>query len=325
MLRIEMRVWRLIPRQVWSVGRGTGLVLSLLLGLQLMTYPFFAGVPVQAQESGNRAGLVVVHADGRVTTRCVAFEEPAITGYTLLQRSGLAFITASGPMGIRVCSVDGEGCPAADCWCLCKSAPCAYWNYYHGNPDGSWSYAQIGAVARSIGPGDVDGWMWGDGSGAPPTISFSTICAGAEAGATLPEVAPTETQALPSPAVPATDAPTATVPPAVEPTPTVESTPTVVLTPTVAHAPESQPTASPTSERSTPAVTPTATASSTPAVTVTSTAPGTATLTSTPSGEGTANAGSGDEPNATGGYLAFVAIVAVLGGVFYVVRHRQGG
>ena len=122
-----MQVMQSVTR--W-IGRGAKLALPLLLLFVVLH------TPARAQEGGNQAGLVVVHGDGRVVTRCVRFDEPQISGLTLLQRSGLTFAAEAGPMGATVCSLNGEGCPTSDCWCECHGTPCAYWIYFQGNPDG---------------------------------------------------------------------------------------------------------------------------------------------------------------------------------------------
>jgi hypothetical protein len=34
----------------------------------------------------------------------------------------------------------------------------------------------VGASAWEVQDGDVDGWVWGDGSTAPPAVSFAQVC-----------------------------------------------------------------------------------------------------------------------------------------------------
>ncbi|HEY75825.1 MAG TPA: hypothetical protein G4O00_06550 [Thermoflexia bacterium] len=149
-------------------------------------------VPVRAQSiPPYRAGLVVVHGDGRVVTRCVGFEEESISGADLLRRSGLPVtLSAFGGLGEAVCAIDGEGCPAGDCFCQCEGNTCAYWVYSHLQPDGTWAISPVGAGAWRLKDGDVDGWVWGDGTTVPPSISFDAICS--------PSAAPTP-PAPPSP------------------------------------------------------------------------------------------------------------------------------
>ncbi|HIE38012.1 MAG TPA: hypothetical protein EYP77_02905, partial [Anaerolineae bacterium] len=146
-----------------------GLLVAVLLGI----------APAIAQEPPpHRAGLVVVHGDGRVITRCVPFTEETISGADLLRRSGLSVVMAPfGGLGYGVCAIDGEGCGAGEeCFCRCRGATCAYWVYSHRQPDGSWALSGVGASSWLLRDGDVDGWVWGDGTVAPPAISFEAVC-----------------------------------------------------------------------------------------------------------------------------------------------------
>ena len=196
---------------------GVGARLALPLFLLLLAFHALA----RAQEGGNQAGLVVVHEDGRVVTRCVRFDEAQISGLTLLQRSGILFSASTGPMGSTICSLNGEGCPTSDCWCECKGTPCAYWIYFQRNPDGSWGYANIGAAMRQLTDGDVDGWMWGDTTSLPPVVSFEDICGAADqqsppaaSPTAVPPTATVPAETLPTEvlATPTVEVPTATVP-----------------------------------------------------------------------------------------------------------------
>ncbi len=213
-------------------------------------------LPALAQAGGtNRAGLIVVHGDGRVVTRCVTFSEEQISGLTLLQRSGLVVDANTGPLGSAICTLDGEGCPANDCFCKCKNNPCIYWNYFHRNADGSWAYSGMGAAVWTVGNGDVEGWVWGDGSASPPNLTFEAIC-----GAALASAAVTMSSA----ADPATATPTATAtvgPSTSAPTPTATAVPaTSTSTPSPAPNP-STPTATPSLDPATSTPTPTASSS----------------------------------------------------------------
>lgn len=229
-------------------------LLLLLLALLLAWLP----PSVLAQEGGaNRAGLIVVHGDGRVLTRCVTFTEDSISGVALLQRSGLAVDANTGPMGSAVCTINSEGCPANDCFCQCKSNPCTYWNYFHRNVDGSWAYSGMGAATWTVSHGDIDGWVWGDGSAPPPALAFDAIC-GTESAppASSPDV-PAATPLLPETPIPTPTAQpvSSTLAPA---------TSTVAPTATIATSTISASTASPT---------PTATTSSSPMLTTATPAP----------------------------------------------------
>ena len=209
--------------------RGASLVLLLLVLLWSVT-------PAAAQSDGpNRAGLVVVHGDGGVTTRCVSFAEPEISGMTLLQRSGLLWQSSNGPMGSALCALDGEGCAASDCFCKCKQAPCAYWNYFTGNGDGSWTYSGVGVAVRTLKNGDIDGWVWGDGSTGPSFLTIDSICNTSISGGITVKETPTKPSPTPEPTATLTITPSPTSVPKVSPEPSLTASPTA--TPTYMPAP----------------------------------------------------------------------------------------
>lgn len=218
--------------------QGTRLALVLLLLALISTISatsamsLISPAPARAQTSGNQAGLVVVHGDGRVVTRCVAFSGPQISGADLVFRSGLSLVSSAGPLGLTVCSLNGEGCPSTDCFCECHGTPCVYWNYHHGNRDGLWTYANIGAASRQITNGDVDAWLWGESSQLPPSVAFDEICGQASLGPAEPVALTPPVQQTPvvtaSPEVVQTTAPAPTETPAgaeVTATPTSSPTP----------------------------------------------------------------------------------------------------
>ncbi len=138
--------------------------------------------PAAAAGGDHRAALVVRYADGDVQTRCVAFEEPAISGEQLLARSGLdVTLDYNAGLGGAVCSIAGQGCsyPKESCFCRCTGAGCEYWAYFLRTGEG-WQYSQQGASGVMVADGDLQGWSWGPGnftSGAePPEVAFADVC-----------------------------------------------------------------------------------------------------------------------------------------------------
>lgn len=130
-------------------------------------------------EGPNRAAIAVRFGDGRVEARCVAFSEDNIGGGDLLERSGL--IPAISPEG-AVCSIEAEGCPTDNCFCLCQNFDdCQYWAFYQWRASG-WVYSQFGVMANSVivSDGTLHGWSWGAGdttTGArPPDMTYEQIC-----------------------------------------------------------------------------------------------------------------------------------------------------
>lgn len=158
------------------IGERTSIVavLCLLATLCLVTATVAQG------QNPNRAALVVSLADGELVAQCVEFEEDELTGYELLNRSGLSVDASVTGAGVTVCSIEGSGCPVDDCFCKCKGGPdCLYWSYWHGAED-EWRYSQAGAAVYPVRDGAVEGWVWGIGSPneatAPPTFTFDQIC-----------------------------------------------------------------------------------------------------------------------------------------------------
>jgi hypothetical protein len=144
-----------------------------------------SGAPANAvttQAAPHRAGVVVVHADGSVASRCVGFQEESISGYDLLVRGGFAPRSEVTSMGASVCSLEGQGCSAEqDCFCQCQSSSCVYWTYWDFGPEG-WRYLNLGAANTRVSDGAVQGWVWGESKPnsaaelSPPALAFTDIC-----------------------------------------------------------------------------------------------------------------------------------------------------
>jgi len=129
------------------------------------------GTTGAAADGPRRVGVVVVHGDGSVVTRCVAFSESSLTGFEALERTGLDIVSAFNPgQGMAMCRIDGEGCDAGNCFCDMPN----YWTYWH-LVDGAWQYSSAGGSTHRIYDGDVDCWLWGSGN-PPPAISLDEIC-----------------------------------------------------------------------------------------------------------------------------------------------------
>lgn len=157
------------------VHRALSLAAAVILALILLAGDVYAQTP-------NRAGLVVVHGDGSVMSRCVQFESESISGYELLERSGLSLRTEVSGMGPTICAIDEEGCAAGEhCFCRCLSSTCEYWSYWRLEETG-WSYAQIGAGNTTVTDGMVEAWVWSEGTiqrsadRQPPEITLEDIC-----------------------------------------------------------------------------------------------------------------------------------------------------
>jgi hypothetical protein len=120
----------------------------------------------------HRAALFVQMDDETFETRCVTFSEGSLSGYEILERSGLGVEAQVDASGTLVCKIGSQGCPVEDCWC---DFPPNYWSYWQLD-NGSWAYSPLGSGGSTVEDGDVDGWRWGEG-GAPSEIpSYDEIC-----------------------------------------------------------------------------------------------------------------------------------------------------
>jgi hypothetical protein len=135
-----------------------------ILLLSAMVLSACAAGSAPSSSTPNRAGLVVMHADGSTRTACVEFEGSSLPGEDMLSRSGMAVSLDSGnPMGSLVCSIDQEGCafPSEPCLCGCDTpGACSYWAYFHRDPGAGWVYSALGAQMRQVGAGELDAWVW---------------------------------------------------------------------------------------------------------------------------------------------------------------------
>lgn len=150
---------------------------------------FLSGLAHAQEGESNLAGLVILSGEGQSATYCVPFAEAEISGYELLNRAGLQMEFGNSVQGAAVCSVDGVGCPASDCFCQCRGEPCQYWSYWQLG-DSGWEYAIRGANQTTVRPGDVYGWTWGPGTVSealqPPPTTFEEICADGPTVAAIP-------------------------------------------------------------------------------------------------------------------------------------------
>ena len=155
------------------------IILRMLPVLLLLLLP---GLLHAEEGEENQAGLVIRHGDGRVTTACVGFSEPSISGLELLRRSGVPMVAQGSGIGAAVCKIDGEGCeyPTEDCFCRRDGAQSIYWAYSKLK-NGEWMYSPLGASNTTVLPGDVEGWAWGSGNSGtgaqPPVQTFDQVCA----------------------------------------------------------------------------------------------------------------------------------------------------
>lgn len=202
----------------------------LSLFLIIITFLGWADPKSGRASTNNRVGLVVQFDDNTIVTRCIAFNENRISGYTILQRSGLEIAAAMDPQGAAICKIGNQGCPVDSCFCAYPN----YWSYWHLAGD-HWQYSSLGASNYYVEDGDVEGWRWGNGN--PPVVtSFAEIC-------NPPTDTPTPTHPSPTPSLTMTPTwtPTATSnPPSPTPTQTTQLSSNPYPPPATPYTPPSQ-------------------------------------------------------------------------------------
>ncbi|MCC6453359.1 MAG: hypothetical protein IT328_00300 [Caldilineaceae bacterium] len=114
------------------------------------------------EAAGDQATLIVQLDDERTLVRKLDLTEP-ISGLALLEQSDLDVVKADFSWGTAVCSIEGVGCPAEDCFCSENT----FWNYLSWNDD-AWVGYPVGPAQSVISTTDaVEGWQWGMGDRLP--------------------------------------------------------------------------------------------------------------------------------------------------------------
>ncbi|MGD8753170.1 MAG: prenyltransferase/squalene oxidase repeat-containing protein [Anaerolineales bacterium] len=140
-------------------------VLAALMAFLQPSQPA-AAQPAAQNDEPDSAHIVVQFASGDALVRQIDFTAP-ISGLAALEASGLDVVTKDFVWGTAVCSIEGVGCPAENCFCSGNFWGNSYW-------DGSaWQPYMVGATDTELNDGAVDGWQWGTGADPiPPAPQF---------------------------------------------------------------------------------------------------------------------------------------------------------
>ncbi|MBN1995207.1 MAG: hypothetical protein JW953_21135 [Anaerolineae bacterium] len=197
--------------------------IAIFVGLLLGLIGLAVGIEAALGQASapNRVGLLVVHGNGLVIKRCIEFSEPQITGYEVLEYSGLDLnVDVTNGTGSAICRIDNEGCtyPEEECFCQCSGgSACVFWSYWH-LINGQWQFSQMGAGGYNVSNGEVEGWLWGggtaEGAAQPPVINFDEICPPLSTATPTPTHTPTLTP-LPTDTPEPTDTATPLPPPVI--------------------------------------------------------------------------------------------------------------
>ena len=149
------RSWALRPARS---PRKRGVHVAFAAGLGLALVLLLSAAVAAARPAGPNSpasGVVIVQSgDHDLVARPITFTAP-ISGLHALELSGLKVVAKDYGFATAVCSIEGLGCPAENCFCSSNS-----WshNYWDGNV---WQAYPGGAEQVTVNDGTVEGWRWG--------------------------------------------------------------------------------------------------------------------------------------------------------------------
>lgn len=144
--------------KVFQMRRSFAVTVVLVAALAMLAAALWIlAAPIASHaDAPDGADIVVQFDDTHAIVRDVQFTAP-ISGLEALYLTGLDVITQDMGWGIAVCSIEGVGCPATDCFC----GGSTYWGYNYW--DGStWQGYLVGAADSTLNDGAIDGWRWGE-------------------------------------------------------------------------------------------------------------------------------------------------------------------
>lgn len=116
--------------------------------------------------------------------------ETTSTALDALQQSGATIITYDSALGASVCSINGTGQPADNCY---GDPDGLSWSFFTLKSDGTWKFAEVGVQDYIVQDGDVLAFVW-TGSDAdfnplsePPALTFSDVATDAGSASTSAE------------------------------------------------------------------------------------------------------------------------------------------
>jgi len=124
--------------------------------------------------AANQVSIVVKNSSGDVITRCVEFEEEALTVDTLIKRSGFKHTIADTDFGPALCFLHDEGNPDPN---NCFEHPQDwFWNFFQFQ-NGAWESAPVGIGTATVTDGDMVGFAFGAfGETTLPELTPEEVC-----------------------------------------------------------------------------------------------------------------------------------------------------
>lgn len=148
--RLRFRAHGRLGTRLALVSRTAAFAFAGFLAMLLL-----AALPAAAQE--DKQGTIIVQFDDYAQVVRPFTFRGEISGLDALTLSGLDVVTASTSFGAAVCSIEGVGCPADNCFCDANQ----YWAY-NAWDGAAWQSYQVGLDSSVISrTGAVEGWRWG--------------------------------------------------------------------------------------------------------------------------------------------------------------------
>jgi hypothetical protein len=118
-------------------------------------------------ETLSRAAVIVDHSDGTRKIHVVEFPGETITGMQLLHRSRFDIVFYETSFGTAICSFDGEGQPADNCF----GDPLGrYWAFHTLGAEDEWVGSWVSAAHTIVRDGDIHNYIYTSEIVTPPPI-----------------------------------------------------------------------------------------------------------------------------------------------------------
>ena len=122
----------------------------------------------------NQAGLVINHLDGSRRIQVVDFYGETLTGFQLIQKSGLGYVAAQYSFGVSICAIDGEGHPSDNCFGDFAAGDPS-WALYDLTANDEWTSSPVGVGDSIVYGGQVQGWLFGQWGESPLPITHDEV------------------------------------------------------------------------------------------------------------------------------------------------------
>lgn len=137
--------------------------------------------PRRMGDGAHRVALVTRFGAGQADAVCIAFDDPELTAYAILQRSGMDLVSQyhAAYDSYTVCRLSrgnewSQGCSFPDDDCFCDPDG-AFWSFWRWQ-DGGWAKSQVGLANVVLTDGELFAQHWTASGDQPPTCTYADVC-----------------------------------------------------------------------------------------------------------------------------------------------------